>query len=259
MEEIHIGKISSTTWKLLEQKQKESTITLSGIEELNMTHIVGYCESANCINTSICNLLTVDENGYLINNAIDIINDDIWEDGKAQSLFKNHTNLPITVCLQHGARVMYLNNDMFNEGICNGTIGIITNVDLNSKIVRVAFAISGGIIDAEIHCKTVSFFVNGKPATRTQFPLQNAFALTVHKSQGLTLPKISLFLDKQFFAPGQAYVALSRTTSWKNVTIQILDREAFRIDPAVNIEYERLKQHVSEIPFEINNTQTIYQ
>jgi ATP-dependent exoDNAse (exonuclease V) alpha subunit len=39
--------------------------------------------------------------------------------------------------------------------------------------------------------------------------LQNAFALTVHKTQDLTLPEISLSLDQQIFSAGQAYVALS--------------------------------------------------
>jgi len=44
---------------------------------------------------------------------------------------------------------------------------------------------------------------------RHQFPLQNAFALTVHKTQSLTLPEVSLNLDQQIFSAGQAYVALS--------------------------------------------------
>ncbi len=50
-------------------------------------------------------------------------------------------------------------------------------------------------------------------AKRIQFPLQNAFALTVHKTQGLTLPHITLSLDESIFAKGQAYVAMSQVPS----------------------------------------------
>ena len=62
------------------------------------------------------------------------------------------------------------------------------------------------------------FFVNGNYASRTQFPLQNCFAMTVHKTQGLTLNDTSINLDDQIFAPGQAYVALSRSPSWDTST-----------------------------------------
>ncbi|RIA93764.1 hypothetical protein C1645_818950 [Glomus cerebriforme] len=49
------------------------------------------------------------------------------------------------------------------------------------------------------------FNFNGAPARRTQFPLQNAFALTVHKTQGLTLPHATVLLDIQMFANGQEF------------------------------------------------------
>ena len=56
---------------------------------------------------------------------------------------------------------------------------------------------------------TSSFIINGTPASRIQFPLINAYALTVHKVQGLTLPDISLNLDSQMFEKEQAYVAIT--------------------------------------------------
>ena len=57
----------------------------------------------------------------------------------SQTDFKTKTNLPTTVRLQQGARVMFLNNSLINEGICNGTIGIITDVDKSIPSVQVAF------------------------------------------------------------------------------------------------------------------------
>jgi ATP-dependent exoDNAse (exonuclease V) alpha subunit len=70
--------------------------------------------------------------------------------------------------------------------------------------------------------------------------LQNRFAFTVHKTQGLTLPRVSLALDGNIFSPGQAYVALSRCTTWDNVKISHLDPSAFMVDQDMVSEYQRL-------------------
>jgi hypothetical protein len=68
----------------------------------------------------------------------------------------------------------------------------------------------------------------------------NSFALTVHKTRGLTLPRVCLALDGNIFSPGQAYVALSRCSSWDNIEIFHLDRFAFMINQDVVSEYQRL-------------------
>ena len=65
-------------------------------------------------------------------------------------------------------------------------------------------------------------------------------ALTVHKTQALTLPSITVSLDSQIFSPGQAYVALSRCTSWENVQLITLNRNAIITDQSMVNEYKRL-------------------
>ena len=117
---------------------------------------------------------------------------------------------------------------------------MITDVDVQRRCVRVAFSIRGSLVDADVYEETHYFNINGNHCFRSQFPLQNSFALTVHKTQGLTLPKVSLSLDGNIFAPGQAYVALSRCSSWENIEISHLDRSAFMTDPDVVLEYQRL-------------------
>ncbi|CAG8432953.1 9871_t:CDS:2 [Diversispora eburnea] len=57
------------------------------------------------------------------------------------------------------------------------------------------------------------FFIDGKRASRKQFPLQNAFVLTSDKVQGLTLLQVTTSIDEFLFAEGQAYIAMSRATS----------------------------------------------
>jgi ATP-dependent exoDNAse (exonuclease V) alpha subunit len=96
------------------------------------------------------------------------------------------------------------------------------------------------MIDVDIYKQTHYFNINGINSRRTQFPLQNSFALTVHKTQGLTLQKVSIALDGNIFAPGQAYVTLSRCVTWDNISISHLDRSAFMVNPEVTRKYQRL-------------------
>jgi len=97
---------------------------------------------------------------------------------------------------------MYLKNNLMDKNICNGTVRIVTNINLENLEVRIAFSIVGGIVDIGIKKETITFLIDGKPASRCQFPLQNAFALTVYKTQGLTLPEVSLSFDNQMFSAG---------------------------------------------------------
>src|ERR1044071_1428172 len=149
---------------------------------LNITNIIGFKKTADRINNIICNMLLVNEDKYLISMAIDFINGQQYNSNELQKLFKNKTNLPSHLRLQQGACVMYLKNNLIEQKICNRTVGVITDIKLESLQVRVAFSIIGGIVDIEIKKEITTFIINGKPSSQSQFPLQNAFALTVHKT-----------------------------------------------------------------------------
>ena len=209
---------------------------------LNTTNIVGYKQTANQINNIICNMLPVTENKFLISTSIDFINNQQYNPDDTQKLFKKKTNFPSHLRLQQGVRIMYLKNDLINQKIYNGTIGIVIDIDLENLEVRIAFSVMGGIVDIKIKKETATFQIDEKPSSRCQFPLQNAFALTVHKTQGLTLPEVSLSLDNQMFSAGQAYVALSRCTEWSKVHIASLHPSAFIVDKLMIEEYERLER-----------------
>ena len=107
---------------------------------------------------------------------------------------------------------MFLNNKLFDDEICSGTIGIVTDV-IDDTSVKVIFPIFTSINKVIIQKETIYFDIDRKRALRQQFPLQNTFALTAHKVQGLTLPHVSTNVDETIFAEGQVYVAMSCATS----------------------------------------------
>lgn len=76
-----------------------------------------------------------------------------------------------------------------------------------------------------------TWYMGSKPiASRTQIPLRHAWAITVHKSQGLTISQLQVDM-RRFFSPGQAYVALSRATSLDNIMLLNFNAESVRTCP----------------------------
>jgi ATP-dependent exoDNAse (exonuclease V) alpha subunit len=78
---------------------------------------------------------------------------------------------------------------------------------------------------------------------RSQFPLQLAWAITIHRVQGLSMDRAVIDLGRTIFAHGQAYVALSRVRSLDGVLlIGLVERSLYKADPKVAEEYARLRQ-----------------
>jgi ATP-dependent DNA helicase PIF1 len=84
--------------------------------------------------------------------------------------------------------------------------------------------------------------------SRSQLPLQNAFALTIHKVQGLSMPSITVALNDGIFCNGQAYTAISRARKLEDVHISSLDWSAFQVDQAAVKEYVRLQELSDSLP-----------
>ncbi len=129
--------------------------------------------------------------------------------------------------LKKGAQVMIIRNDE-NKRWVNGTVGIVENLEDDSIMVNV----KGHIYDIPkaVWSNIIYEYDEKKNAIQTreigrfiQYPLKLAWAMTIHKSQGLTLEKVYLKLaEKSPFSEGQLYVALSRCTSLDGI---FLDRE----------------------------------
>jgi len=125
----------------------------------------------------------------------------------------------IDLNLKEGAQVMFIKNDPSGQGLFfNGKIGQVVNLDNNEVTVRTD---DGLEIEVERYTwenkrytlnKTTNEIDEKHLGSFEQLPIKLAWAVTIHKSQGLTFEKAILDLS-QTFAAGQLYVALSRLTA----------------------------------------------
>lgn len=122
--------------------------------------------------------------------------------------------------LKVGAQIIFIKNDQVHRWV-NGTIGMITGIDEDGKFLYI-HTDDGNDFDVErAQWANVRYTYNEKEkkieeeelGTFTQFPVRLAWAITIHKSQGLTFSKVAIDFTGGVFAGGQTYVALSRCRS----------------------------------------------
>ena len=139
-----------------------------------------------------------------------------------EKIFPLDENLELKI----GAQVMFIKNDpTFDKNYFNGKMGIIKG--LAAKEILIHFPEENKTIEVEKHeWENIKYVVNSNTkeieeenlGTFTHYPIKLAWAITVHKSQGLTFDKAALDVS-QVFLPGQAYVALSRLRSLEGLVL----------------------------------------
>lgn len=234
---------------------RDCTLTSQDISDLNARYIPGFSPKP--------------EDGYIRlmthNRQVDYVNETELEklDNKPFTFVSAVTgtfpeeSYPTadSLTLKKGAQVMFIKNDPDRRFI-NGTLGEVKSIDKNSIAVRLAE--SGTIIDVEpVEWQNIRYQfdeeskeISAKQIGRfKQYPLKAAWAITVHKSQGLTFDKAIIDVHAAF-SPGQAYVALSRCRNLDGLVLSSpVSASVFMRDNVVDAYMNYISRPVEELAF----------
>lgn len=145
-----------------------------------------------------------------------------------------------TLCLKIGAEVMFIKNN-FELGYVNGTRGVVVQFlpdgtpvvkTMNGK--KIVVPIESWAIEEDGKCK----------ASVEQLPLRLAWAITIHKSQGMSLDHAEIDLSKTF-TYGMGYVALSRVRTLAGIRLVGFQDSALVVDPKI-LEFDKTLQKESQ-------------
>lgn len=158
------------------------------------------------------------------------------------AILKRQCLSPEVLELKVGALVMFTRNN-WDVGYVNGTLGIVEEFSNGMPVVRTKSGKTIFVFD-----KTEWKFVNSNGNTTAsikQLPLRLAWAMTVHKSQGMSLDAAHIDLSKSF-EYGQGYVALSRVRSMAGLTLTGFNKKALMMHPdivKIDKEFRKASEH----------------
>jgi len=167
-------------------------------------------------------------------------------EGEAPKAQADRFPAPIELILKRGARVIFTQNDPEGRWV-NGSLGTVKALD--DTIIKVALDAGDEVEVERATWPQARWTWNAKENRMevkeefkyVQFPLAPAWALTIHKAQGMTLDSVEIDLGRGAFAPGQTYVALSRARSMETLRLtRPLSPRDVRVDPAIADGLRRL-------------------
>lgn len=137
---------------------------------------------------------------------------------------------PLVINIKIGSQVMLLNNDSSGRWI-NGSIGRVVDIERQKDEPDIIWVELENKEVVDITPYTWEMFeftfdrdsktiVSDVVGTFTQYPLRLAWAITIHKSQGLTFDRVIIDIGRGTFSHGQLYVALSRCTSLEGLVLK---------------------------------------
>jgi len=185
-------------------------------------------DDVNAINNMLLDLIPgkMYEGGPLmsIDSLIDVASND--NDFDIQELWDTNAGglPPHDLKLKIGVPVMLLRNIAPHRGLCNGTRMIVKKIFEHVIVVKILTGNNAGQTE---YIHRIYFDSDEQdlflPFRRKQFPIKLAFCMTINKSQGQSLERVSIYLPNPVFGHGQLYTALSRVRDPQKLNILIVN------------------------------------
>jgi len=200
------------------------SFTNTDIDFINTRYVQNYTKPAN---ESVISLVTTNEMANSINmGELDKLPFKQYSYPGVVTGDYKEKDLPTSKALEikEGAQVMLLNNDAQDRWVNGDIVKVIKTTE---DSVRVLFD-DGSFDDIKtVSWDAIRYVLNDETkkiepevtGSFTQFPLKLAWAVTIHKGQGKTFDKVHIDFGRGTFAPGQAYVALSRCRTLEGMTL----------------------------------------
>lgn len=230
LNELRVGDISNIS--LLEERVNAKIETKNDVRPAKL---LGYNKAVENFNNKVLSNLYGDLKTFW---AID--------SGEKHHIeyFNKNCPAPKKLELKIGAQVMLLRNVNIEDGLVNGSLGVISGFEDKCPVVKFNNGLSH-IVEKEdweikeqvVKDDTIKYKV---VARRTQIPLKLAWAFSIHKSQGLTLDAAKIDLNQAFEA-GMGYVSLSRVRNMESLSLTPFDPAKIRVNQKCLDFYKNLK------------------
>jgi len=205
------------------------------------THLFSLVKTVNAYNNFELNKL---KGTVYVYDSIDCCDESKITDKKMLNRLNKSTRIPEILRLKIGAQVMYLKNKSQHD-LFNGSRGVVVGFNNTLPIVKFnngrIFLIKQFLYEKIVKVKNKEYTL-----TRIQIPLCLAWAMTIHKEQGMTLEKVVISM-KRIFAPGQVYVALSRVKTLNGLQVLDINKEAVKTSKKILQFYSKFDPDVKNV------------
>jgi len=226
LDEIRSGQISQKTYDILNDRhQKDLNI------EFTPTKLYTHNMDVDRINN--------DELSRLESPAFAFNYESEGAKSNIEKLFKSAL-VQEELTLKKDAVVMFIKNNPEKYYI-NGTTGVVIDFSKDDKKLPIVKLSNGYVIKVEYEDWSIENDKGKVSAKISQIPLKLAWAITIHKSQGMTLDAAQIDLSKTFEV-GQGYVALSRIKNIEGLKLMGFNEKALSVDPVILSIDPRIKQ-----------------